>query len=148
MDCRIKSGNDECETSPSRRKTPCQEFAALAQALAIDTMADAGREVPLYRNVQRGEALRRLEQSLRRNEVVAVAMHQQNRRPRFDLGSEGFGTVEFRRQDEQPGITDDRGRRHATTQPDMQRHHRALAEADQRQRGWGKLMAGTTASPG
>jgi len=45
----------------------------VAQALAVDAVADAGREMPFRRNVQRGEALRRLKQSLRRNEVVAIA---------------------------------------------------------------------------
>ena len=58
----------------------------MTQALAIDAMADSGGEMPLNRNIERGQALRRLEQRLRWNEVVAVAMDQENRRAGFDLG--------------------------------------------------------------
>ena len=74
-----------------------------------------------------------LEQRLRRDQVVAVAVDQQHRRPRFDFGREGF-RIDVLGRDQQAGIADDRGRRDAPAQADMQRHHRPLAEADQRQR--------------
>ena len=58
------------------------------------------RQVPFDRHVERRESLRALEQSLRRDEVVLVAMDQQDRRPRLDLARDrvGLGLV---RQHEQ-----------------------------------------------
>ena len=57
-------------------EAPGQEFAAMAQAFAVDAVADAGRQMPLGRHVEGGEPLGRLEQRLRPDQVVAVAMHQ------------------------------------------------------------------------
>src|SRR6516165_19973 len=113
----------------------------MTQALAIDAMADSGGEMPLNRNIERGQALRRLKQRLRWNEVVAVAMDEENRRAGFDLGGKFFG-IDVGRQYQQSGIADDRHRGSRAAQSDMQRHHRALAEADQRQRGWRQLVPG------
>jgi len=113
----------------------------MTQALAIDAMAESGGEMPLNRNIERGQALRRLKQRLRWNEVVAVAMDEENRRAGFDLGGKFFG-IEVGRQYQQSGIADDRHRGSRAAQTDMQRHHRALAEADQRQRGWRQLVPG------
>ena len=44
--------------------------------------------------------------------------------------------------DQHAGIADDRGGRDRATQPDVQRHHRALAEADERERRRRQLAAG------
>ena len=112
----------------------------MAQALCVDTVADAGGEMPFDRHADRGEALRGLEQRLRRNEVVLVAMHQEHRRARFDLRSEGFDVV-VRRQHQKARIADDRRRRHRAAQSHMQRHHRSLAEAHQRERRARQLVA-------
>ena len=49
-----------------------------------------GGQMPFDRHAERGQPLRRLEQRLRRNEVVAVAVDEQHRRARFYLGGEGF----------------------------------------------------------
>ena len=51
-----------------------------------------------------------LEQRLRRDQVVLVAVHQQHRRPRLDLGGERF-RIGVGRDHQQPGIADDRERR-------------------------------------
>src|SRR5215472_13418830 len=118
MDCRIKSGNDECETLPLPLKTPPQKFAAVPETLAVDAVADAGREMPLNRNVERGQTLRCLKQRLRRNEVVAIAVDQQDRRTGFDLGGKLFG-IEVRWQHQQSGIAHDRRRRPRAAQSDM-----------------------------
>src|SRR5262249_6889951 len=42
---------------------------------------------------------------------------------------------------QQPGIADDRERRRGAPQPHMQRHHGALAESDERERGGGQVAA-------
>ena len=68
-------------TSACRLKAPRQKFAAMAQPFRVDAVTDAGGHVPFDRDAERGQALRRLEQRLRRNEIILVAMHQQHRRP-------------------------------------------------------------------
>ena len=73
------------------REPSRDEFAAVAQPLLIDAVADAGGHVPLDRDVERGEPARGLEQRLHRNEIVAVAMDEQDRRARLDLGGELSG---------------------------------------------------------
>ena len=50
----------------------------MAQSFAVDAMADTGRQVPFDRHFQRRETLGRLEQRLRRNEIVTVAVNQQH----------------------------------------------------------------------
>ena len=112
-----------------------QEFAAMTQAFLVDAVADAGRHVPFDRDLQCRKVLRALEQRLRRDQRILVAMHQQHRRAALDLALDrgGFGAFG---QHEQPGIADDCGGWHRAAQPDMQRHHGALAEADQRERAY------------
>ena len=61
-----------------------------------------------------------------RQHLVAVAMRQQHRRPRLDL------VPEHVRPRQHAGEADDAGERLGAAQADMQRHHRALREADQR----------------
>ena len=70
-----------------------QEFAAMAQPFLVDAVADALRQVPLDRKAKRGEPARGMKQRLRRDEIVAVAMHEQDRRARFDLGRKAFGVA-------------------------------------------------------
>jgi beta-glucosidase-like glycosyl hydrolase len=82
--------NDEQEISPLPLKAPRQKFAAMTEPFLVDAMADSGGEVPLNRNIERSQTLRRLKQSLRRNEVVAIAMDQENGRAGFDLGGKAF----------------------------------------------------------
>ena len=57
----------------------------MAQALLVDPVAESGRHVPFGRNFQAGEATGRQGQGLRRDEVVAVAMDEEDRRPRLDF---------------------------------------------------------------
>src|SRR5580693_4741284 len=70
--------------SPPLCKLSRQKFAAVAQAFIVDTVSDAGGEVPLGGDFKCGEPLRRLKQSLRGNEIVAIAVNEQDRRPRGD----------------------------------------------------------------
>src|SRR4029077_17061900 len=70
---------------------------------------------------------------LRRDQVVAVAVHEEYRRARPYLRRALF-PICIRRERQQSGIADDRERRRRAAQPHMQRHHRALAEADERER--------------
>src|SRR5580704_1727818 len=93
-----------------------QKFAAMAQAFAVDAMADAGRQMPLGRHVEGGQPLGRLEQRLRRDQVVAVAVHQQHRWPRFDFGGKSL-SIDVRWQHQEAGIADDGGRRCGAAQP-------------------------------
>ena len=46
----------------------------MAQAFLIDTVADAGRDVPLGGDFQRRQSLRRMEYRLHGNHLVAVAL--------------------------------------------------------------------------
>ena len=48
----------------------------MAEAFAVDAVADAGGQMPLDRHAERGEVLGRLKQRLRRNEVVLIAVDQ------------------------------------------------------------------------
>ena len=64
---------------------PGEEIAAEGEALAIDAVAEAAAHVELDRDVERAETLRREEQRLGRDDLVLVAMHEQDRRPRRDL---------------------------------------------------------------
>ena len=73
----------------TRRNEPRQEFAAVAQAFLVDAVADAGGNVPFDRDIERGQRLGGMEQGLRRDQIVAVAVDQQNRRPGANLGGEG-----------------------------------------------------------
>src|SRR6266566_2700885 len=50
---------------PAKPESLGQEFAAMAQALLVDAVADAGRHVPFHRYFQRREVLRALQQRLR-----------------------------------------------------------------------------------
>src|SRR5579883_628683 len=59
-----------------------EEQAAMLEAAIVDAMSDAERQMPLARNVRLGERLRRFEQSLERDELILVAMDEQNRRRR------------------------------------------------------------------
>ena len=42
----------------------------MAEPFRVDAVTDAGRHVPFDRDAERRQALRRLEQGLRRNEIV------------------------------------------------------------------------------
>src|SRR4029450_264993 len=68
-----------------RGQSPCEKLAAMAQPFLVDAVADAIGEVPFDRHAQRDEPARCMKQRLRRYQVVAVAMHEQDRRARSDL---------------------------------------------------------------
>src|SRR5258708_27771154 len=83
-----------------KRLAPARdEFAAMAQAFLVDAVADAGGDVPFRRHPEPRQPVGGMEQRLNRNELVAVAMQQQDRRARFDLGGELFG-LRLRRLDQ------------------------------------------------
>src|SRR5262245_34470214 len=70
--------------SPAQPESLGEEFAAVAEPLLVDAVADPGRHVPLGGNLQRRQILRALEQRLGRDQLVLVAMHQQHRRAALD----------------------------------------------------------------
>src|SRR3984957_848833 len=108
------------------------EQAAVAQAAGVDAVADANRQMPLVGNIGLGEFFRRDEQGFQRNDGILIAMHEQYRRA-GPAGVARGGFAEMFGADQYAGIADDRGRRALAAQAHMQRHHRALAEADQRE---------------
>ena len=61
----------------------------MAQPFGVDAVADPG-ENAIRPKPERGKPWRCLEQRLRRDQIVLVAVDQQHRRARFDLGGEGF----------------------------------------------------------
>lgn len=89
-------------------------------------MRNPGRDVPLNGDFGRREPLGRGENGSDRDEVVFVAMDQKHRRPldRLSLQSSGVG--------QQAGIPQDPGEGPFTLRSDVERHHGALAEADER----------------
>ena len=62
-------------------------------------------DVPFGRQSERRQALRCLKHRLYRDQIVAVAVHEQNRRSRFDLGRKRFDLA-LRRCHQESGITD------------------------------------------
>ena len=66
-----------------------------------------------------------LAEALERHHRVLVAVHQQHRRAGGDLGGERLGL------EQPPGEADDPAQRLLAAQPDLQRHHRPLAEAEE-----------------
>src|SRR5580704_13349176 len=89
--------------------------------------------MPLRRYAEIGQSLRRLKQRFRWNEFVLIAVYQEHRRARFDLGGKRV-KLALRRHHQQARISDDCRRCDGAAQADMQSHHRALAEADERER--------------
>jgi hypothetical protein len=67
-----------------------------------------------------------------RNDVIAVPVAEENGRPRPGCSREALRARPVLKN-EQAGQADDRGQRLRPAQTDMERHHGALAEADQRQ---------------
>src|SRR5262245_36064824 len=120
-------------SSARRCQAAGEKLAAVAQSVLIDAVADAVGHVPFDRDAERGEPARGVEQRLRGDEIVAVAVDEQHRRTRLDLGRELL-RIDVGRDRQQSGIADDCERHRRAAQPYMQRHHRALAEADERER--------------
>ena len=95
-----------------------KEFATLAKAFLIDPVTDSLRYVPFHRHLKRGQTLRRMEQGLNRNQLILVAVDQQDRRTTSNFSGESRG-VAFLRGHEHSGVADDCRRRDRPTQADM-----------------------------
>src|SRR5262249_18815543 len=121
-------------------KASGDEFAALTQAVLIDAVADSWRDMPFRRNTERSQALRRVEQRLNRNQLVRVAVDQQDGWPTANLGREGVRYDMLRRY-QHSRIANDPRRRDGAAQANMKRHHGALTEANQSQRRRRKIAA-------
>src|SRR5262249_19379091 len=96
-------------------------------------MADPRRDMPFRRDSERRQALRRVEQCLNWNQLVSVAVDQQDRRPAANLGRE-CGRVDMLRHHKHARIANNSRRRDSAAQANMKRHHGALTETDQSQR--------------
>src|ERR1043166_1047073 len=83
-------GHSRCRTSSAQRRLPrCgarEELAAVAQAFLVDAVTDSLRNMPLHRHFERAEVVGGEEQRLRRGQVVAIAVDEQDWRLRLDLG--------------------------------------------------------------
>ena len=90
-------------------------------------MADPPAHVPLHRHLAGAEQGRRLEERAHRHEIVRIAVDQQRRRPGAQLALQVFAAHEPAREAQHAGT----GRGAAIG--DVERHHRALAEAHQRE---------------
>src|SRR5579862_2593899 len=93
-------------------------------------MPDAERQVPLTRNPRLRQLLSRVEESVEGDQLILVAMSEQNRR-RSAARIARLGFAQTLRPHQRARIAENRRRRASPTQAHMQRQHRALAEADQ-----------------
>ena len=118
--------------APSVCKRLGQEEPSLAQALAIDAMADPEREMPLARNRRARERFRRHEHGFKRYQLILVAVDEQDWRRRATRIARGRFTQALR-ANQQTGKAENRRWRPWTPEADMKRHHRALAEPDERE---------------
>jgi len=101
----------------------------------IDAVTDARRDVPLHAGSGMAKHPGRCEHRFGRDHLIGIAMNQQDRR------RIGRQRLHLRAARQHAGITDDRSRLHRASQTDMQRHHRTLAEANERQAIGGKFKA-------
>ena len=103
----------QCSQAASMsRDEPCggegllEKGATEPQSLAVDAVTDALRDVPLHRDASLGQLLAGDEHGVDRNEIVHIAMHQQDRRCLGrDLGERQPRELQVgrRESDEQPG---------------------------------------------
>jgi hypothetical protein len=100
------------------------EARAVRQAGLVDPVADALGDVHADLDAVLLQRVRGALGQDGRQHLVAVAMDQQHRRLRPDLRRQRLG------RGQHAGEADDAGQRPGAAQPDMQRHHGALAEAD------------------
>ena len=128
-------------TSTRGREPAGEKLAAVAQAFLVDAVADAVRHVPLDRHAERGEPARGMEQRLRAESGRPGRRASSSTGGRDLISAASVFRVGVGRHHQQSGIADDRERRRGAPQPHMQRHHGALAEADQRQRRGRKIAA-------
>src|ERR1700722_14004889 len=70
----------QSELAPSVREPLGEEKPAWTQALGVDPMADAEREMPLRRDRRSGERFRRHEHRIKRNHRILVAVDEQDGR--------------------------------------------------------------------
>src|SRR5471032_264320 len=101
------------------------ESRGVAEAGLVDAMADALGDVHADFHAMLAQQLGGALGQHVRQHLVAVAVQQQHGRPRLDLGAERLRGGQHARE------ADDAGELPGASQTDMQRHHRALAEADQ-----------------
>lgn len=111
----------------------------MAKAFLVNAVPDSLRYVPFHWDIKRSQTLRGVEQRLDRDELILVAVDEQYRRSAANFNGEDSRVAFFRRH-KHPGVADDRRRSDRPTQADMQGHHGALAEPDQRERGRRKIM--------
>ena len=117
------------------REGMVQEGAAEAQTLSVDAVSDALRDMPFDRMAGLAERLARHEHGIDGNYLVHVAVHQQDRRA-FTWRGQSL------KRRERTRVTDDGFRWVVTSQPHGERHHGALAEADEAKRSCREVMLG------
>ncbi len=120
-----RAGKRALRSSAVRASASARKLPARARPFWIDAMAHARRQMPLH--AARPPRPRRRAAANMAPAGITVSASPWVRR----IG--GRGPVRRRRIGQQAGKAHDRGRRHGAAQAQMQRQHRALAEAGQHQ---------------
>ena len=102
-----------------------QEAGAGLQGVGCDAVADAGAGVPLGGHIEAGQDADGMLHAGKGHHGIGIAMGEQDGRAAAEFGGGVFLV------DHHAGKSDDARHRPGTAQGDIDRHHRALAEADQ-----------------
>lgn len=111
-------------TVESRHEEPPRQV----EPIGVDAVRQAGADMPLQGDVQPAENSPSLPERLDRNDVVAIAVNQENGRAGDNVASQ------IVRPGKKARKANDRRHRARTAKPHVKRHHRALAKANKRKR--------------
>jgi hypothetical protein len=121
-------GQPSADVVSAAAKRSAEEISSEIETVAVDAVRQASADMPLDRHPDPAEHSASLGQGLDRNNLIAITMDEEDRRPRSDVAGEMLRAGEEARK------ADDTGERTAAAQPNVKRHHRALAKAYQRKR--------------
>lgn len=105
-----------------------QERPREIEAVIVDAVRQTSADMPLQGNVEAAQDTAGLAQRLDGNDVVAVAVNQENGGARSDVGGQVLGAGH------QAGKAHNASNRPGAAKPHVKRHHRALTKADKRKR--------------
>jgi hypothetical protein len=115
-------------TAASMLESVSKEPAPKAKAVAVNPVREARTSVPPDGNVSTGKGNAGLVNSLNGNNVVNLAMNEKDGGARNDVAHKTGGLNEQARK------ADDGRHLTGTTKPNVERHHSALAKANERKR--------------
>jgi hypothetical protein len=105
-----------------------EEAPGQIEPVAVDAVGQAGTDMPLQGDVQSAEDIPSLPERLDRNDVVAIAVDQENGRAGDNVASQ------IVRPGKKARKAHDRRHRARPAKAHVKRHHRALAKAHKRKR--------------